>query len=90
MATQQTNVTDTPADIAAALSLANGTAYTLQNVDPANRIYFAEAAAAPTPGGAPAFTLAPGEAWVVTPDAADKPWAWTSPGQTARLIVGPA
>ena len=85
MALQDLVATDTPADFAAGLSIADGKWRSMQNMSTDARVFYAARDAAPE-SGAPAFVLPPGGLVEIKADPGDKYWAWCDHGQSARLV----
>ena len=90
MATRNFDATGDPANIVAALSLAVGTRYAIQNVDPNARLFVREAAVKPTGGALRGFVLAPFESAGFKPQTGIGVWCWTDRADGARAVVGEA
>lgn len=87
MATRNVDATPAPTNIVAALSLTVGTRYTLQNIDPAARIFLRTAAVQPTGGALRGFVIAPFEAATVTPEANVGIWLWSDRADGAKAVL---
>ena len=86
MATVDFTPAGDPTDAVAELSLAAGTAYTIQNVDSSTVLRVREAAAKPATD-ARAHLVKPGEDWTVTPETGLGAWCWTSDGSECSCVV---
>ena len=69
------DVTETPRDIIAALSLSSGTRYAIQNIDPRGRIFYRVQATAPAAGDRGNIIL-PGQFHYPTAGAGEGIWLW--------------
>ena len=83
-------MTTTPANIVASHALTLGVRYTLQNVDPAARIFLREAAVQPTGGALRGFVIAPFTAASITPEAGIGAWLWTDRPDGAKAVIDSA
>ena len=90
VATRNVDVSPEPANIVAALSLAPGTRYAIQNVDPNARIFVREAAVKPTGGALRGFVVAPFETGTFQPEPGIGLWLWTDRADGAKAVIGEA
>ena len=86
MATQDHEVTGTPVDIVAALSLRVGTRYGGQVVTRDVVVHLREAATAPD-GSDPAHIIVPREPFTIKPDAGMGVYLWTAAGGPATVVL---
>ena len=77
--------TGEPRDLIAALSLATGTMYSVQNVDPASRVFIRIQAAAPARTDR-ANVLHPWEVGYPTADPGESIWIWTDRPDAAVVV----
>ncbi|MCY4468371.1 MAG: hypothetical protein OXC08_06585 [Thiotrichales bacterium] len=82
-------VTDAPADLVSALSLTVGQAYSIQNVDPRDRVFVRIATAAPARTDR-ANVIPPYQFGYPTADAGEGIYVWTDLGRTAAIVVNQA
>ena len=90
MATRNVDVTSDPTNIVAALSLAAGTRYAFQNIDPSARIFLREAAVKPTGGALRGFVFAPFVDGTIEPSAGIGVWLWSDRPDGAKAVIGEA
>ena len=79
-------VTETPADLVSALSLRTGQSYSIQNIDPRERVYLRIATAAPARTDR-ANVIAPFTFGYPSADAGEGIYVWTDAGETAAIVV---
>ena len=88
MAAQDFDATNTPRDLVAALGLAAGTKYLIQNVSTVATLRVREAASAPA-ATARAFKVEAGGPLSIRPKAGQGVWLWTDDrGGSCPVIVG--
>ena len=86
MAHQEQALTDIPTDIVAALSLADGTKYSLQNLSNF-RLMLAEAAAAPDSDSEAVNIIVGGGSWIIEPAAATNIYLWADRDNQVSVSV---
>lgn len=86
-ATRNVDVTTDPTDIVSSHSLVVGTRYTLQNVDPAGRIFVRQAAVKPTGGALRGFVIPPFGDATITPTAGIGVWLWTDRAESCAAVL---
>ena len=82
MATRGFTATTTPTALPGVVV---GTGYTMQNVDPSDRLFVAITSAPPTRTD-PAFVLQPGEVGTARADAGDSIYVWSARGSVALVV----
>ena len=90
MAARNVDVTTSPSNIVSGLSLAIGTAYTIQNVDSNGRIFVREAAVAPSGGALRGFVLVPLAHATIKPESGAGVWLWTDRADGAKAVIDEA
>ena len=90
MTSRNADVTMDPSNVVTALGLTVGTRFTLQNIDPAARLFVREAAVKPTGGALRGFTLAPFEFGTFEPKAGIGVWLWTDRADGCKAVIGEA
>ena len=88
-ATQDFTVTLAPRDIAGPLSLVSGTRYTIQNIDPAARVFLRVQVSAPARTDR-ANIIQPLGAGAVSIDTGEGIWCWTDDEAGAAIVVNTA
>ena len=91
VATRDFIVTDVPQDLTAnaALALASGERWSIQNVDPRSRVFIRVQVDAPAVGSLGNF-IAPGEHGYPTADAGEGIWVWSPDDDAVPIVVNSA